>query len=501
MNRRANVKGPTRARKGRKPPRAAEPGRARPAAKSRRSPPPNRRVRGKTDRPEKAPPDPAERKARNRTILLLGVLALVNAYVFLWRGEGGLSGLSGAPEAAIGRSGGVLAPVADPLPDACTGDPVRIFAGLQDLIELETSLSSGATLRLALLDRGVASEEIDLIEASIRSKVDLSLLGGSGAPVRLAVDRLGGVRALEIELAEGHLLQACRQLDGFAVRNIQHPLRVDVEVIALELGTDADVAAAVAKAEEQPELAAMVADTLAYDVDLQTEARPGDKISAIVEKRWLGRSFHRYGPILAIRYVGAAGRVSYYRYKPPGRAGGFFNHKGEPMRRELRRTPVAYVRVPTEARGMLVPALEVVEGRVGAVYRVPEGTPVVAVADGIVRDQGRDGDRGVFVDLELSDGRIVRYAHLLRIVGELEPGTKLRAGWILGLAGHTGKTPHDRVRIEIVDAEGEALDPMVMTAKGAARPRRTGDPVPEVALERYEEDIQSRGRALKVALR
>ena len=499
MNRRANVKGKPRARKGRKKPRRGEPARTRPS--NRRTPPPNRRVRKKDAKPEKAPVDPAERKARNRTILLLGVLALINAYVFLWRGEGGITGFSDTPEAAIGHSGGVLAPIADPVADACTGDPVRIFEGLEDLITLQTSLSSGATLRLALLDRGVDAEEIDLIEASIRSKVDLSLLGGSGAPVRLAVDRLGGVRALEIELAEGHVLQACRRIDGFSVRNIQHPLRVDVEVIAIELGIDADVAAAVAKAEEQPELAAMLADTLAYDVDLQTEARPGDKISAIVEKRWLGRSFHRYGPILGVRYVGAAGRVSYYRYKPPGRVGGFFNHKGEPMRRELRRTPVAYVGVPTEARGMLVPALEVVEGRVGAVYRVPEGTPVVAVADGIVRDQGRDGDRGVFVDLELKDGRVVRYAHMLRTVGELEPGTKLKSGRVLGLAGHTGKTPHDRVRVELIDEDGEPIDPMVMTAKGVARPRRTGDAVPEVALERYTDDIKSRGRALKVALR
>jgi murein DD-endopeptidase MepM/ murein hydrolase activator NlpD len=458
-------------------------------------------VDGKPGRAVRRPPDPAERKARNRTVLFLGVLALINAYVFLWRGDGGLSGFGDTPSAAIGRSGGVLRPVADPVADACTGDPVRIFEGLEGLIALETSLSSGATLRLALLDRGVASEEVELIEASVRSKVDLSLLGGSGAPVRLAVDRLGGVRALEIELAEGHLLQACRQPDGYAVRNIQHPLRVDVEVVALELAGDADLAGAVERAGEHPELAAALADTLAWDVDFQTEARPGDKIAVIVEKRWLGRSFHRYGPILGVRFVGAAGRVAYYRYKPPGRTGGFFDRHGKPMRRELRRTPVAYVRVPTEARGMLVPALEVVEGRVGAVYRVPEGTPVVALADGIIRDSGRHEDRGTFVDLELSDGRTVRYAHLLRTVGELEPGTKIAEGRILGLAGHTGKTPHDRVRVEILDADGESLDPMKMTAKGSARPRHTGDPVPEGALERYTEDIASRGRALRLALR
>ena len=36
-------------------------------------------------KPRRAAVDPMDRKVRNRTILLLTVLALVNAYVFMWR--------------------------------------------------------------------------------------------------------------------------------------------------------------------------------------------------------------------------------------------------------------------------------------------------------------------------------------------------------------------------------------------------------------------------------
>jgi murein DD-endopeptidase MepM/ murein hydrolase activator NlpD len=462
----------------------------------------NKRVDPRGKKAQRAPADPEERRVRNRTLLFLGLLALVNAYVFLWRSGTGLDDIAAMETAAIGSGGGgVLAPIADPPETSCGGDPVRIFEGLEDLIPLETALSGGATLRLALLDRGIATEEIDLVEAAIRAHVDLSLLGGSGAPVRLRIDRFGGVRALEVELAEGHLLQACRDASGFAVRNIQHPLRADVEVVAIELGSDADLASAVERAAEKPELARHIADVLAYDVDFNNEARPGDRIALIVEKRWLGRSFHRYGAILGVRFLGAAARVAYYRYKPEGGSPAFFDGKGRPMRRELLRTPVAFVHVEPEARPMLSPTLEVSRGRTGASYRVPEGTPVLAVADGIVRETGRDPSRGVYVDLELSDGRIARYDHLMRPIGELEPGTKLAQGQVLGLAGHSGRTPHDRLRFELVTQDGEPQDPMLLTAKGATRPPRLGEDISEAQRERYEDDVAARRRALRVALR
>ncbi len=449
-----------------------------------------------------------ERKARNRTVLLMTVLGLVNAYVFLWSGDGGLAGfLGGAPSAVIGgHEGGPLPPVADPPQQACTGDPVRIFEGLDDLVHLESTLSRGLTLRLALLRLGIEGTEIDGIEANVRSHVDLSLLGGSGAPVRVAMDRLGGVRALEIELAEGHVLQACRDGDaaeGYRVRNIQHPLRSDVEVVAITLGRDADLGTAVEAAGEKPELARRIAAELAHDVDFMTETRPEDELTVVVEKRWLGRSFHRYGAILALRFHGAAARVEYFRYKPEGAPSGYFDGKGQPVRRALLRSPVGYHRVSPEARGMLPASLEVVEGRVGAAYRLPEGAPLVAIGDGVVVEVDQHAEHGLYLDLELRDGTRVRYMNLLRTVG-LEIGSDVHQGQLLALAGHSGRTPHDRLRLELwqkVDGEQATVDPMRLTAKGSARAARVGDAIPEAQRKRYEDDVSPRRRALRVVHR
>lgn len=466
----------------------------------------NRRVEGgsKAAR-ERAPVDPEQRRVRNRTILALAILALVNAYVFVWNEDGLFSGLGSLEAASTSGRRGPLPPMADAPQTGCGGDPARIFEGLEGLIRLDARLGGGSTLRLELLALGVPADEIDRIEASVRSKVDLGLLGGSHAPLRIAADRSGGVHALELELAEGHVLQACRNDEGsYDVRNLQHPLRSDVEVIPLTLGRHADLASAVEEAGEKPELAAMVAGALAYDIDFLTEARPHDKIEVLVEKRWLGRRFHRYGSVLAVRFRGVARRVAYYRYKPEGGEAQFYDGDGRPMRRALLRSPVRFVAVDSEARGMLPPSLEVIEGRVGSVYRLPEGAPVVAVADGTIVAIEQTAKEGNYIDLELSDGRMIRYAHLMRFIGELEVGTELAAGNVIGLAGHSGRTPHDRLRLEIWDSEDGELrttDPMILTAEAGARAPTVGDEIAKAELAGFESDTEPQRRALRAVRR
>jgi murein DD-endopeptidase MepM/ murein hydrolase activator NlpD len=115
----------------------------------------------------------------------------------------------------------------------------------------------------------------------------------------------------------------------------------------------------------------------------------------------------------------------------------------------------------------------------------------------------RDSDRGQYLDIELRDGTRVRYMHLLRTMG-LEVGTDVRQGQIVALAGHSGRTPHDRLRLELwqeIDGELTTVDPMRLGAKGSARAPRVGDAVPKAQLRRYEDDVAPRQRALRVVHR
>lgn len=441
--------------------------------------------------------DPLEFKARNRTILLLLVLALINGWIFVWRDDGSLDTF--AAEAAVVGGGSGSHGFADPLDEACSTDPVRIFAGLDDRLRLETRLAEGRTLRLALLELGITGETIDEVEAVVRGTMDLGMLTGSGAPVRIAGDRDGGLQAIEIEVSEGHLVQACRSSSGLEVRNIQHPLRVDVAVISLALPDNGSLLDALLEAGQTPELADLIAKTLAQDVDVDIDTRPGDRIQVLVEKRYLGKHFHRYGKLLAVRYTGHSGRLAFYRYAPKQGREGFFDQEGHPMRRELLRTPFAWHPIDPDARNSLAPAIEFIDGRMGAVFRRPLGAPIVALADGVITTLDRQGEEGLVVEIELADRRRVRYSNLLRTVGELEEGSRVHQGQVVALVGNSGKTPVSRLRLELIAPSGERLDPVALTGRGKGRAGRIGDPIAKDQLEQFVEDTQSWRRAMRKA--
>lgn len=465
----------------------------------------NKRIPTGRGKPRRAAVDPMDRKVRNRTILLLTVLALVNAYVFMWREGSSLLALGGPRPAVIAGDddgpAGALGSLADPREDACTGDPVRILDGLHAQIQQTTTLTKDRTLRLALIDLGITAADIDALEAAIRPSFDLGLLTGSNAPVRLAADRHGGLQAIELELAEGRLIQACRKAGAYHVRSLQHPPLSDIAAIRIELGPDADLVKAVTDTGERPELADLIAEALAFDVDLTAEAEPADKIEVLVERRSLGQHFHRYGALVAIRFRGAAGRFTYYRHQPEGtRAAALYDPDGRPQRRALLRSPVRFHHVPPEARAMMPPSIEIVAGRSGALYRRPEGAPVVALADATVRLVEDTPADGHVVELELEGGVIARHAHLLRSVGDLRPGSKLRQGQLLGLTGHTGKTATDRVRLELRrehDGKTDMLDPLLGARTGDQRPATLGEPLADRALDRFKAELVPWQRALR----
>lgn len=388
--------------------------------------------------------------------MVLAVLFIVNLWVFT--GENGLGKLDQrATSIAIEPSAMGLAIAPE---SACSGDPVRIFAGLEAQIEHVTTLREGKTLRLALLDLGVLGVDIELAETNLGRSIDLGLLAGSGAPLRVRTDRERALQAVEIELADGHLVQACRHLDGLEVRNIQHPLRVELAAVALTIPHGGGLLDAVREAEELPELARRVAAVLAWDMDFMVDVRAQDRVSIVVEKRYLGRHFHRYGRIMAVRVRGAAGRLEYYDGNTRGRAGQMFDWQGRPMQRARLHSPLAWYPGNFEARSTLEPYVEFVSGRVGAQYRRPVGAPVVALASGVVESAGPDGDDGIVLEIRALDGGRIRYAHLLRLLRDFAPGDRVEQGETVALVGQSGRTPRSRLRLEVYDADGTAVDPL-----------------------------------------
>ncbi|WP_404479520.1 M23 family metallopeptidase [Novosphingobium sp. BL-52-GroH] len=88
------------------------------------------------------------------------------------------------------------------------------------------------------------------------------------------------------------------------------------------------------------------------------------------------------------------------------------------------------------------PILGYVRMHAGIDFGAPYGSPIYAVADGMVTFAGRHGGHGNYVRLQHGGGLDTGYGHMSRIA--VSPGTRVRAGQVIGYVGSTGLStgPH-----------------------------------------------------------
>lgn len=83
----------------------------------------------------------------------------------------------------------------------------------------------------------------------------------------------------------------------------------------------------------------------------------------------------------------------------------------------------------------------------GIDFQVPEGTPVLAVSDGIVLRSVALPDYGNLVEIEHRDGQTTRYGHLQRSL--VKVGQPVKRGEQIALSGNTGRSVGAHLHFEV----------------------------------------------------
>jgi murein DD-endopeptidase MepM/ murein hydrolase activator NlpD len=95
----------------------------------------------------------------------------------------------------------------------------------------------------------------------------------------------------------------------------------------------------------------------------------------------------------------------------------------------------------------------------GVDFAAPEGAPVLAAADGVVTEAGRQGGYGNLLRISHASGWVTGYAHLMAFAPGVAPGARVLKGEVVGYAGHTGLATGPHLHYE-VSLNGVRLDPM-----------------------------------------
>ncbi len=112
------------------------------------------------------------------------------------------------------------------------------------------------------------------------------------------------------------------------------------------------------------------------------------------------------------------------------------------------------------------PILKITRMHPGVDILADVGTPVYATADGVVKEAGRNaGGYGIHVVIEhKASGYQTLYAHLSEIPENIQPGTRVTRGDMIGLSGNTGLSKGPHLHYEVRDLQDNTLNPIAFFA-------------------------------------
>ena len=195
------------------------------------------------------------------------------------------------------------------------------------------------------------------------------------------------------------------------------------------------------------------------EFDFAADARPGDVLRFLVEAHYAQGKRVDYGRVLAAQYVSGGEVITGVGFGD-GKRFAYYDLEGRSLKKAFLRSPLQFTRISsgfTHRRAH--PVLGGVRPHLAIDYAAPTGTPVWAVADGVVQFAGRNRGNGIQVVLRHRNGYKTYYNHLSRIARGVRGGARVDQKQVIGYVGSTGLSsgPHLDYR---VSKQGRFVNPL-----------------------------------------
>ena len=208
-------------------------------------------------------------------------------------------------------------------------------------------------------------------------------------------------------------------------------------------------------------LAAELEDIYQWTVDF-FGIQKGDSFTVIYDERFIDDSVSvGIGRIWGARFD--HGGKEYYAI--PFRQGGkiqYWEADGGSLRKQMLKAPLKYTRISSKfTYARKHPIYKVYRPHTGVDYAAPKGTPVHAVADGVVVFKGWGGGGGNTLKIKHPGNMMTGYLHLSGFAKGIAQGKHVTQGQLIGYVGSTGAStgPHLDYRVW---RNGKPINPLTI---------------------------------------
>ncbi len=296
-------------------------------------------------------------------------------------------------------------------------------------------------LARALREAGLDGAQADVALSALEGVFDVRK-SREGDQLRL-VFRDGELDQFDYRQSTVDEWQVRREADRMVASKRVVEVEKQVRTVQLEVGSSLYEAALAAG--EDMTLALALADVFAWDIDFYLDVRKGDRVSCVVEKFISKGRLLRYGEVLAADYRGGAvGHRRVFRYQLPEGEASYFQEDGTSTRKAFLKSPLKFAQVTSGFGNRIHPVLQYLAAHQGVDYAAAIGTPVWAVADGVVTVAGDAGTGGNTLCLRHHNGLDTCYLHLSAFGAGVHVGARVSQKQVVALSGNTGRTtgPH-----------------------------------------------------------
>jgi murein DD-endopeptidase MepM/ murein hydrolase activator NlpD len=320
--------------------------------------------------------------------------------------------------------------------------PAAAVAQADDVIPVRHMIAPGETFATILVHEGVSAIEARTWEQAAASAYD--------------VDAIQPRHALVLTFSrDGHELRACDyEIDKYALLNmrvahgqIQARLKAMPQLAAVRgvFGrVDASLATSASAAGIPARMVSQLADVFGWEVDLETDVRRGDEFRLVyAEVRDESGAAHP-GDILAAEITSHGRTLRAVRFENANGESEYYDPDGHAIASGFLKYPLEFDYVSSEFGSRIHPVLKRPAQHMGVDFAAPLGTPVRAVASGVVTFAGYAHGYGNQVGIDHQAPYASSYSHLRRIAKGLRVGTEVRKGQVIGYVGRSGMAtgPH-----------------------------------------------------------
>lgn len=225
-------------------------------------------------------------------------------------------------------------------------------------------------------------------------------------------------------------------------------------------------------------LAAEIEDIYQWTVDF-FGVQKGDAFTVIYDEKFVDSLSVGIGQVWGAKFTHGGKDIYAIPFKQDERLR-YWEYDGGSLRKQMLKAPLKFTRISsTFSNARFHPVLKRYRPHHGVDYAAPKGTPVHAVADGVVTVKGWDPKGGGnYIKIKHAGNLMTGYLHLSGFAKGLAQGKRVSQGELIGYVGSTGLStgPHLDFRVW---KNGTPIDPLKI-------PQEPAEPIAESHRAEFE---------------